>query len=238
MPKAAIFADTQAEPDNVYQWLDWLEKQLPFPVHRVTYKSGLTAAIERSMQSGNISGSPPWFTTNGHGETVPVRRACTHDFKVHPIQMKVRELSGAKRGEKECAVLWIGISTDEAMRIKDSRYPHFIHRWPLIEKEMNRNRCLSWMAKRGYPRPSKSSCVYCPYHSDSHWREIKHNNPEGWLEAVRIDGLIRTGVKRNGKPPMFLHRSCKPLADVDFDSEEDRGQLNMFNNECEGMCGV
>jgi hypothetical protein len=36
MPLAAIFADTQAEPDSVYRWLDWLEKQLPFPVHRVT----------------------------------------------------------------------------------------------------------------------------------------------------------------------------------------------------------
>lgn len=36
MPHAAIFADTQAEPESVYRWLDWLEKQLPFPVHRVT----------------------------------------------------------------------------------------------------------------------------------------------------------------------------------------------------------
>ena len=36
MPKCAIFADTQAEPASVYRWLDWLEKQLPFPVHRVT----------------------------------------------------------------------------------------------------------------------------------------------------------------------------------------------------------
>ncbi len=31
MPDAAIFADTQAEPSSVYEWLDWLEKQLPFP---------------------------------------------------------------------------------------------------------------------------------------------------------------------------------------------------------------
>lgn len=36
MPDCAIFADTQAEPDHVYEWLDWLETQLPFPVYRVT----------------------------------------------------------------------------------------------------------------------------------------------------------------------------------------------------------
>ena len=32
MPDFAVFADTQAEPKSVYDWLDWLEKQLPFPV--------------------------------------------------------------------------------------------------------------------------------------------------------------------------------------------------------------
>jgi 3'-phosphoadenosine 5'-phosphosulfate sulfotransferase (PAPS reductase)/FAD synthetase len=36
MPAAAVFADTQAEPASVYKWLDWLERQLPFPVARVT----------------------------------------------------------------------------------------------------------------------------------------------------------------------------------------------------------
>jgi hypothetical protein len=39
MPDCAIFADTQGEPHAVYAWLDWLEKQLPFPVHRVTQGS-------------------------------------------------------------------------------------------------------------------------------------------------------------------------------------------------------
>ena len=36
MPDGAIFADTQSEPAAVYTYLDWLERQLPFPVYRVT----------------------------------------------------------------------------------------------------------------------------------------------------------------------------------------------------------
>jgi len=36
MPDCASFADTMAEPASVYRWLDWLEPQLPFPVHRVS----------------------------------------------------------------------------------------------------------------------------------------------------------------------------------------------------------
>ena len=31
MPDAAIFADTGAEPEGVYTWLDELEKEIPFP---------------------------------------------------------------------------------------------------------------------------------------------------------------------------------------------------------------
>lgn len=36
MPACAIFADTQDEPQEVYEWLNWLERQLPFPTFRVT----------------------------------------------------------------------------------------------------------------------------------------------------------------------------------------------------------
>ena len=36
----------------------------------------------------------------------------------------------------------------------------------------------------------------------------------------------------------FVHRSRKPLAEVDFRTAEEAGQINMFGNECEGMCGV
>ena len=44
MPDCAIFADTQAEPTRVYEWLSWLETQLPFPVHKVT-KGSLRESI-------------------------------------------------------------------------------------------------------------------------------------------------------------------------------------------------
>jgi len=38
---------------------------------------------------------------------------------------------------------------------------------------------------------------------------------------------------------IYLHRSCKPLDEVDFDNEEDKGQLGFdFQSECEGMCGI
>jgi hypothetical protein len=36
---------------------------------------------------------------------------------------------------------------------------------------------------------------------------------------------------------LYLHRSLKPLKDVQLTAEE-RGQPDLFNNECEGLCGM
>jgi hypothetical protein len=36
----------------------------------------------------------------------------------------------------------------------------------------------------------------------------------------------------------FLHRSCKPLDQIDFRSDVERGQGLLWDDECEGMCGV
>jgi len=70
MPVAAIFADTQAEPKAVYEWLDWLEKQLPFPIHRVTagkLEEHLTHKYwSEKNQKWTVAGLPA-FTRNPDG---------------------------------------------------------------------------------------------------------------------------------------------------------------------------
>jgi hypothetical protein len=37
---------------------------------------------------------------------------------------------------------------------------------------------------------------------------------------------------------MFLHRSCKPLDEVEFKTKQVANQMDLFDNECEGMCGL
>jgi len=48
MPDCAVFADTQVEPQSVYRWLDWLEKQLPFPVHGS--QGGISGSMQRRLR--------------------------------------------------------------------------------------------------------------------------------------------------------------------------------------------
>jgi hypothetical protein len=228
MPDAAIFADTGWEPRKVHEYLDWLEKQLPYPVYRVQHNSGIKN--ERGFSK------LPLFTSNG-GMT---HRQCTADYKIAPIKRKVRELLGyapKKRIPAGAATMWIGISTDEAIRMKPSRDAWMVNRWPLIELGMSRHACLGWFDSIEAPKPPKSSCLGCPYHSDRQWIEIKNGDPGEWLETIEIDKRLRTlpGMKNQG----FLHRSLSPLDQVDFSGLENQtDMLDGFGNECEGMCGV
>ena len=100
---------------------------------------------------------------------------------------------------------------------------------------MHRSDCLQWLSRHGYPVPAKSSCIGCPYHSNDQWREIR-KNPDEWADAVEVDRTIRSAFKMKGQ--QFMHHSLVPLDQVDLSTAEDHGQLDLFNNECEGMFGV
>ncbi|MCC2107372.1 MAG: hypothetical protein KDJ40_07275 [Hyphomicrobiales bacterium] len=49
--------------------------------------------------------------------------------------------------------------------------------------------------------------------------------------------LIRTGF-RGISGEVYLHRSAVALDLADLSADADRGQLDLWPNECEGMCGV
>lgn len=240
MPDCAIFADTQWEPAHVYTHLDWLEKLLPFPVYRVT-QGDLRGGIAAQRPKGKfLKVDIPAFVSVDGVPSGLINRSCTRDYKIDPIRRKVRQLLNltGKRSPKHSIVeQWIGISLDETIRMKPAREEWITNRWPLIEMRLSRNDCLRWMERSGYPEPKKSSCIGCPFHSDNEWRAL---SPNEFADAVEIDRRLRDetrGIART-KGKLYLHKSCKPLDEVDLSTAEDRGQLNLFLNECEGMCGV
>jgi len=241
MPDGAIFADTGAEPQYVYKWLDWLEEQLPFPVHRVMWQEGLTENIKASIAGGRFAGAPFYTESDGKREG-QLRRQCTREFKVQPITRKLRELVGLKKGQRSkkgeiLVTQYLGISYDELIRMKDSHSPWIKHEFPLVDRRIRRQDCLDWMKARGYPEPGRSACTFCPYHSEKEWYDLKTNHPDDFAEAVEIDQMIRDGV-RGTTQKLYLHRKLIPIKEVRFDTAEAVGQQDMFQEECEGMCGV
>jgi hypothetical protein len=67
-------------------------------------------------------------------------------------------------------------------------------------------------------------------------QERRRHTPEERADNIFVDAAIRQQPGFRGL--QFMHRSMKPLDQVDLSTAEDRGQINLFNNECEGMCGV
>lgn len=239
-PELAIFADTQWEPEGVYTWLTELERigGARIPIVRATAGDIRATLLEADRSYRRVSA--PFYVRNGERKGM-LYRQCTKHFKLKPICQATRAALGLKKGQRipkgtevEC---WIGISTDEATRMKEAREPWITHRWPLIERDMSRRDCTSWLLERGYPEPPKSACIACPYTNDARWREMKRDRPAEFADAVRFDEQIRRGLPAV-TGDVYVHRSCLPLANVDFATDEERGQVNLFENECEGLCGV
>ena len=238
MPDCAIFADTGAEPKHVYDFLDYVESLVPFPVHRVMEGEGLELSVLGATDGGRCA-TPPFFTLRADGERGILQRQCTTDYKIKPIQKKVRELMGLRKGQrgpKETAVqMWIGISMDESVRMKPNQTKWIENIWPLIDIEMYRYDCINWMREHGYREPSKSACYFCPYHDNATWQSMKENDTDSWFRALVMDSAIRSGLS-GVDSDVYLHRSMQPLTECDFDPARD--QFDMFDHECEGMCGV
>ena len=99
LPRAdvAIFADTQDEPAWVYDHLERLMAWSEIPVEVVTAGSlsgQLTEALEGKRKR---FASIPAFTLMTDGSnSVPLRRQCTREYKIAPIEKRVRGLLGYK----------------------------------------------------------------------------------------------------------------------------------------------
>lgn len=229
MPDCAIFADTGDEPKSVTDWLRVLEPLLPFPVVRVSVGTLSVAAtsVRTSKLGGYLKpGLPVFFAGAGMAA-----RHCTMDFKIVPIQRYANMIRGSGRVSQ-----WLGISSDEADRMKPSRKAWMDNRYPLIELRMSRLHCLEWMERNGYPKPPRSSCVYCPFHSDDEWLRLKTDEPAEFQRAVDFEKTYQHAAAQtrlDGIP--FLHDSRTPLETVEFSAGKN---AEMFGNECEGMCGV
>ena len=240
LPKvdACIFADTMYENSSSYKYLKYLEALLPFPIYKVS-KGNIKEDMLKARGTTNFVVAPFYTQETITGKKGMIMRQCTNDYKIQPIKQKIRELCGVgfhKKFPKDKYVeSWIGISKDEIGRMKPSRYPYILNRHPLIEANMSRQDCINWMKKNNFITPEKSACICCPFHDDNYWKNLKKKYPNEFADAVALDKEIRT-ISKNKNIKNYTHRSCKPLDEVDFDKEDN--QLDMFENECEGVCMI
>lgn len=232
LPKldAAIFSDTGWEREGTYLWLDYLRSIVSIPI--ITVSGG---NVREDMKEAQVRGlkkdgfrwaNMPFYTRDrSTGNLGKLRRQCTQEYKIEPIRKELRRMLGLiprQRAPKGAVEQWVGISMDESHRVW-ARSPDRMStiRYPLLDiKPMSRHDCLNWLQRNGYPIPPKSACVGCPFHRNSEWADL---NEAEFKSAVEFDEIIRC---RGGiRGDIFVHRSCKPLAEVDLrNGDEKLGQ--------------
>ncbi len=218
----AIHADTTHESVLTYRfaarWTTWLER------HGVKVATPYPGRIDPVNNGYGWPDAP--FYSDPEGQ---IKRQCTSQWKVKRIRRYVQAHRNGQPVEQ-----WLGISTDEWQRMRDSDVKYITNKYPLIDHRMSRADCVKWLEGHGLEVPPKSACTFCPYHNTAEWRRIKAT-PEDWAEAVHVDEAIR-----KARPPydLFVHPSRKPLTSVDLRTEQEKGQLSLWDAECAGICGV
>ena len=224
---AAVNADTLHESILTYQfasrWTEWLQEH---GVKIVTVHNEKNEIITDRV-GGEIF--IPAFTNTPSSNGGQLRRQCTQRWKIAPLRRWLQ-----LNRNKERVQMLIGISTDEFQRMRDSDVKYIDNVYPLIDLDMSRKDCEKYLTTHGLEIPPKSACTFCPYHNQAEWKRAM-KTPEDYAEAVEIDNRIR-----KIRPPfdLFVHPSRKPLASIDFRTLEEKGQMNLWDAECTGICGI
>lgn len=252
LPKldAAVFSDTGWESRAVYEHLDWLKEQaaaagIPVAVlnHRNIREDALVSRVRGHAEDGDRWAAMPLYTLNPDGSIGRIKRQCSAEYKLEPIAKYIRrellQLAPGERAPRDAVDQWVGISTDEMRRIRRSDEHWRRNVYPLcgipdvmLPRGYSRLDCKAWLMAN-YPGRNipRSSCIGCPFRSNTEWRDLKQNRPDEWEDACQFDEAIRNCGGIRGQ--VFLHRTCRPLREVNLDED----QMNLWTEECLGVCG-
>lgn len=157
--------------------------------------------VGRMTKPGSRSIGIPVRMSNG----APGNRQCTADFKIRVVAKWLKQ-QGAS--EDDPAVVAIGFSTDEIIRVKgyDPRYPTQRTTHPLIDLGISRQDCAKIIVGAGLPMPPKSACYFCPFHSLHEWERMARQEPDLFEKAVALEEHANEIRSRIGKDPVYFTR--------------------------------
>ena len=234
-PDAVLFSDTGSESQETYQTVKWMADQceqaeIPFFTAYADFRAGYDDDPE------HIKGYAPLHEWYLHYARLPMvgNPRCTYNFKIYPFRRMAKKLANTKL-PKPYVRTWLGITTDEAHRARESEMKWISSEYPLIEKDLSRRQCITWLEKH-YPEQqfSKSGCWLCPYQSGRKWAKLRKEEPDLFRFARKMEiKASENGVRRG----LWGARSI-----LAFDSDmtlEDFGvefQPGDFDCDAEGGC--
>jgi hypothetical protein len=195
-PDYIVIADTGREAETTWDYLDKHAAPRLAAVGLTVELAGHDLATVDLYSSGG-SILIPAYTKHSDGKIGRLPTYCSVEWKRRVMHRWMRQ-AGIKQAE-----VWLGISVDEAHRMKDSPVKWVTHRYPLIDAWMKRADCLALLEANGWPPPPRSSCWMCPHRTTADWRALTRNDLRRAVE-FEVD-------MREHDPSLTLRGSGEPL---------------------------
>lgn len=213
IPDISVIADTGREMQSTWDYMNEVIQpalsKIDITIQVISHdvsktdlysKSGkyvLLPAYTHSRKTGLPSKMPTW---------------CSGDWKRDVVRRYIKSIGVTETD------MWLGISTDEIERMKDTGLMWLTHVYPLIELvPMNREQCIKIVEDYGWPTPPKSRCWMCPNQSHSMWKEMRSDSPDEFNKAVQLEQEIQLFDSS-----VYLHKSLLPLSNaVQLDSLDE-----------------
>ena len=238
-PDLIVMADTEYEASNVFEY----QRKYIQPIcdqmgveYVIIKKSDWTQHDITFGDSDTVL--PPFFTEfKGRAPDGTIGKQpgfCSDKWKREPIQRYLNN----RYGEKELTCIgvdfWIGMSFDEARRVK---YPmgKWQKRYPLFEAQILRQQAIKIVEDYGLPEPPRSACWMCTNRHDDEWQWMKENVPHDLEKEKKKKKKLQLEFDW-----LWLHKTGTPIGSQDFKalSRSDK-QIDMFDRFCDtGMCFV
>lgn len=185
-----IFADTQGELPETYEYLDYLRSVVEpagIPLHVVTAGS-LEAGLLGQRMAAQPS-PPAHMTIPGKKPGRLNAYRCSYDYKRRPVAAHVKRLCGKPGAWKRSSVeQWIGFSTDESYRAKDA-----------VECRCGHNRTVSRGKRIDLIHTEADGCIRCDCAAFDPW--MVNTWPLLNLRMRRADTIAWFSANGHPTPP-------------------------------------
>jgi len=210
------FTDTGTELDELYDYLDKLEKYLEKPIYRIKSWVDEDKKIHHKAPEGE-DGSTPFNDVlyNKYNGFLPAPNArwCTRDLKIKPMEEWI--------GEDYC-ISYVGIRADEPSREgyrANSKKTHIEAVYPFREDGLGVNEVFDLLEKTvGIPPyyrwKTRSGCFFCFYQRRVEFAVLYYLYPEEFKQAKTYeteheDGRQYTWVK--DKPLEYVENNAQDI---------------------------
>ncbi|MBF0133861.1 MAG: phosphoadenosine phosphosulfate reductase family protein [Magnetococcales bacterium] len=121
-------------------------------------------------------------------------RSCTDHGKIRPIMDFVRKVDDSPEQ-------LVGIDAGESHRAKpaNKKKREFPKHYPLVERGIDRKRCIEIIKDAGIRIPVKSGCWHCPFMRVREILSLANTFPEQFEKIILLEDVCRTRMIIEGK---------------------------------------